>query len=259
VSSSKDPALESLYSSLLRQSSPHEKSIQKDLARTFPKNKFFQKPTHAAAVRLSSSTSGSNGDGGGGEPVKLSAVEERGRGQDELYNVIRAYSLYDPEVGYVQGSAFIVAALLLNVSRSPESWLLWSLGGLEEGRRADRGLIALRQMPDEEAFCVLVRLMHSVSSSHLLLLTLPLHFPYTSLTLPFHLPLPIPTSPRLFPPPSRTLRYSTASELPSSRRCLAFNSASSNSIVLSRSSSLSFTSTLFVWAYEAACTRASGS
>jgi hypothetical protein len=180
--------------------------------------------------------------------VKLSAVEERGRGQDELYNVIRAYSLYDPEVGYVQGSAFIVAALLLNVSRSPESWLLWSLGGLEEGRRADRGLIALRQMPDEEAFCVLVRLMHSVSSSHLLLLTLP-----------FHLPLPIPTSPRLFPPPSRTLRYSTASELPSSRRCLAFNSASSNSIVLSRSSSLSFTSTLFVWAYEAACTRASGS
>jgi hypothetical protein len=127
--------------------------------------------------------------------VKLSAVEERGRGQDELYNVIRAYSLYDPEVGYVQGSAFIVAALLLNVSRSPESWLLWSLGGLEEGRRADRGLIALRQMPDEEAFCVLVRLMHSVSSSHLLLLTLPLHFPsiylFPSRPHPASSPLPL--------------------------------------------------------------------
>ncbi len=38
---------------------------------------------------------------------------------------------YDPEVGYTQGLAFIVAALLLN-------------------------------MPDEEAFCVLVRLMESV-------------------------------------------------------------------------------------------------
>ncbi|KAG8752810.1 GTPase-activating protein, partial [Ceratobasidium sp. 428] len=37
---------------------------------------------------------------------------------------------YDPEVGYCQGLAFIVAALLLN-------------------------------MPDEEAFCVLCRLMHS--------------------------------------------------------------------------------------------------
>jgi hypothetical protein len=40
---------------------------------------------------------------------------------------------YDVEVGYTQGVAFIVAALLLN-------------------------------MPDEEAFCVLVRLMESVSS-----------------------------------------------------------------------------------------------
>jgi hypothetical protein len=37
---------------------------------------------------------------------------------------------YDPDVGYTQGLAFIVAALLLN-------------------------------MPEEEAFCVLVRLMHS--------------------------------------------------------------------------------------------------
>lgn len=44
--------------------------------------------------------------------------------------VVKAYSLYDQEVGYTQGLAFIVAALLLN-------------------------------MPDEEAFCVLVRLMDS--------------------------------------------------------------------------------------------------
>lgn len=41
------------------------------------------------------------------------------------------------EVGYTQGVAFIVAALLLN-------------------------------MPDEEAFCVLVRLMESVSSPPLI-------------------------------------------------------------------------------------------
>ncbi|CED83227.1 related to gyp5-gtpase-activating protein [Phaffia rhodozyma] len=110
MSSSKDSELESLYSNLLHQTSTHEKSIQKDLARTFPTHAFFQRPT-SMLERTNSS-------------------EDRGRGQDELYNVVRAYSLYDPEVGYVQGSAFIVAALLLN-------------------------------MPDEEAFCVLVRLMHS--------------------------------------------------------------------------------------------------
>jgi len=50
--------------------------------------------------------------------------------QENLFNVLKAYSLYDPEVGYCQGLAFIVAILLLN-------------------------------MPDEEAFCVFVRLMHS--------------------------------------------------------------------------------------------------
>ena len=99
VSSSKDPELEALYSSLLHQTSPHEKAIQKDLARTFPSHKFFQRPKGAQP-------SGSGSD----------TAEDRGRGQDDLFNVVRAYSLYDPEVGYVQGSAFIVAALLLNVS-----------------------------------------------------------------------------------------------------------------------------------------------
>jgi hypothetical protein len=49
---------------------------------------------------------------------------------------------YDPEVGYTQGVAFIVAALLLNVSEII-------------------GRSSLCQMPDEEAFCVLVRLMDS--------------------------------------------------------------------------------------------------
>lgn len=62
---------------------------------------------------------------------------------------------YDQEVGYTQGLAFIVAALLLNVRITsvphiPESWLT-------------------QQMPDEEAFCVLVRLMDSYNlRSHFL-------------------------------------------------------------------------------------------
>ncbi|WVQ80260.1 hypothetical protein IAT38_002365 [Cryptococcus sp. DSM 104549] len=98
MSSSKSSVLEDDYKALLKLSSPHEKSIVKDLNRTFPNHKFFQ-------------------EGGG-------------LGQEGLFMVVKAYSIYDHEVGYTQGLAFIVAALLLN-------------------------------MPDEEAFCVLVRLMDS--------------------------------------------------------------------------------------------------
>ncbi|ORY34203.1 rab-GTPase-TBC domain-domain-containing protein [Naematelia encephala] len=106
MSSSKSAALEEEYKALLKMTSPHEKAIIKDLSRTFPSHKFFQ-------------------EGGG-------------LGQESLFMVVKAYSLYDQEVGYTQGLAFIVAALLLN-------------------------------MPDEEAFCVLVRLMDSYNlRSHFL-------------------------------------------------------------------------------------------
>ncbi|KAJ3020638.1 GTPase-activating protein [Thoreauomyces humboldtii] len=94
----KDPALERHYANLLTRTSLHEKVIQRDLARTFPKHERFQDPA--------------------------------GPGQESLFNIIKAYSLYDTEIGYCQGIAFVVGALLLN-------------------------------MPDEEAFCVLVRLMKS--------------------------------------------------------------------------------------------------
>ncbi|WWC85885.1 uncharacterized protein L201_000752 [Kwoniella dendrophila CBS 6074] len=98
MSSSKSIQLEETYKALLKIPSSHEKSIKKDLNRTFPNHKYFQ--------------------------------DNAGIGQEGLFMVVKAYSLYDPEVGYTQGLAFIVAALLLN-------------------------------MPDEEAFCVLVRLMDS--------------------------------------------------------------------------------------------------
>ncbi|KAF7722645.1 GTPase-activating protein [Apophysomyces ossiformis] len=97
LSKSKDPALEAKYAELLKGTSPYEKMIQRDLARTFPGHKFFK--------------------------------DRDGVGQEGLYNVVRAYSIYDQEVGYCQGLAFIVGPLLLN-------------------------------MPDEEAFCVLVQLMN---------------------------------------------------------------------------------------------------
>lgn len=75
-----------MYSSLLAQTSPHEKSIGRDLSRTFPKHDYF--------------------------------VDPAGPGQEHLFNVVKAYSIFDEEVGYTQGLQFIVGPLLLNVSRA---------------------------------------------------------------------------------------------------------------------------------------------
>ncbi|KAI5889410.1 RabGAP/TBC [Schizophyllum commune H4-8] len=98
MAASKDPELEATYLKLLKEpGTPHEKAITRDLGRTFPHHDFF--------------------------------TDGAGIGQENLFNVLKAYSLYDTQVGYCQGLPFVVAILLLN-------------------------------MPDEEAFCLLVRLMH---------------------------------------------------------------------------------------------------
>ncbi|XP_076347706.1 ecotropic viral integration site 5 ortholog-like isoform X2 [Tachypleus tridentatus] len=84
------------FAEYIKISSPCEKVIRRDIARTYPEHEFFR--------------------------------DKDGPGQEGLFNVMKAYSLHDREVGYCQGSAFIVGLLLL-------------------------------QMPEEEAFAVLTRLM----------------------------------------------------------------------------------------------------
>lgn len=42
MAATKDPTLEGVYSELLNQPSPHEKSIGRDLGRTFPGHEFFK-------------------------------------------------------------------------------------------------------------------------------------------------------------------------------------------------------------------------
>ncbi|XP_022107753.1 EVI5-like protein isoform X2 [Acanthaster planci] len=88
--------LKEKYAEYLKMTSPCEKVIRRDIARTYPEHDFFK--------------------------------EKDGPGQETLFNVMKAYSIHDREVGYCQGSAFIVGLLLM-------------------------------QMPEEEAFCVLVKLM----------------------------------------------------------------------------------------------------
>lgn len=84
------------YSDLLKQESPSAKLIKRDIARTYPEQDFFKDKI----------------------------------GQEVLFNVTKAYSLVDREVGYCQGSAFIAGLLLM-------------------------------QMPEEEAFAVFVALMRN--------------------------------------------------------------------------------------------------
>lgn len=79
------------YKMMLKQTSNCEKLIQRDIARTYPEIEYFK--------------------------------DESGPGQEGLFNVIKAYSLHDEEVGYCQGSAFIVGLLLLQLSEE-ESFIL---------------------------------------------------------------------------------------------------------------------------------------
>jgi len=52
-----------------------------------------------------------------------------GPGQLALYNMLKAYSLLDPEVGYCQGLCFVAGVLLLHVSNIfivPSNAIAWN-------------------------------------------------------------------------------------------------------------------------------------
>ncbi|CAF3794275.1 unnamed protein product [Rotaria sordida] len=88
------------YIDYMKMTSSCEKIIRRDISRTYPEHEFFK--------------------------------EKHGIGQERLFNVIKAYSLFDREVGYCQGIGFIVGLLLMH-------------------------------MPEEEAFAVLVSIMQDFS------------------------------------------------------------------------------------------------
>ncbi|KAL2564269.1 hypothetical protein AAZV13_19G033800 [Glycine max] len=53
--------------------------------------------------------------------------ERHGPGQRSLYNVLKAYSVFDRDVGYVQGMGFLAGLLLLYMSEEDAFWLLVAL------------------------------------------------------------------------------------------------------------------------------------
>jgi len=87
----KYPNYNTPYEQLLRQLTSHQHAILIDLGRTFPNHSYFSSPL--------------------------------GPGQLALFNLLKAYSLLDPEVGYCQGLSFVAGVLLLHVSYSTGCFL----------------------------------------------------------------------------------------------------------------------------------------
>ncbi|XP_041130548.1 TBC1 domain family member 1-like isoform X2 [Polyodon spathula] len=81
---SKHQAKDTPYKELLKQLTSQQHAILIDLGRTFPTHPYYS--------------------------------AQLGAGQLSLYNLLKAYSLLDPEVGYCQGLSFVAGVLLLHMS-----------------------------------------------------------------------------------------------------------------------------------------------
>uniref|UniRef100_A0A674DMX7 Rab GTPase-activating protein 1-like n=1 Tax=Salmo trutta TaxID=8032 RepID=A0A674DMX7_SALTR len=84
-----DQALLEKYRILITKDSAQDGVITRDIHRTFPAHDYFK--------------------------------DTDGDGQDSLYKICKAYSVYDEEIGYCQGQSFLAAVLLLH-EQLPELW-----------------------------------------------------------------------------------------------------------------------------------------
>lgn len=91
------PENHTVYLQLLRKkiNDDVEGLIERDLARTFPTHALFR--------------------------------DADGAGQTSLRNILHAYAVIDPEVGYVQGMGFIVGTLLTQMSEEEAFWCFHSM------------------------------------------------------------------------------------------------------------------------------------
>ncbi|KAG8224437.1 hypothetical protein J437_LFUL001388 [Ladona fulva] len=124
VDTSRFPNYNVTYRGLLKQLTSHQHGILVDLGRTFPNHPYFSSPL--------------------------------GPGQLELFNLLKAYSLLDPEVGYCQGLSFVAGVILLHMSEESAFLLLRHLLFRRDLRR--------QYLPDMAALQVqlyqLSRLLH---------------------------------------------------------------------------------------------------
>ncbi|CAI5491280.1 unnamed protein product [Closterium sp. Naga37s-1] len=60
-------------------------------------------------------------------PTHVYFMQKHGPGQRALFNVLKAYSVYDKKIGYVQGMGFIAGLMLLYMAEEDAFWLLVAL------------------------------------------------------------------------------------------------------------------------------------
>ena len=96
-------------------------SIERDLRRTFPKHSMFREQSDEKKIEEpkgeESNASVEDAD------VEVPKREEP-IGKQALRRILRAYSLYDKEVGYCQGMNFICGMLLTFMSEKEAFWLM---------------------------------------------------------------------------------------------------------------------------------------
>ncbi|BFF91606.1 TBC1 domain family member 4 [Drosophila madeirensis] len=92
VDTKRFPNFNTPYHTLLKQLTEHQHAIFIDLGRTFPNHQFYKDPL--------------------------------GLGQLSLFNLLKAYSILDPELGYCQGLGFICGVLLLHCDEANAFQLL---------------------------------------------------------------------------------------------------------------------------------------
>ncbi|XP_037554187.1 TBC1 domain family member 1 [Nematolebias whitei] len=111
----RSPSNQTPYKELLKQLTSQQHAILIDLGRTFPTHPYFQ--------------------------------AQLGAGQLSLYNILKAYSLLDPEVGYCQGLSFIAGVLLLHMGEEDAFNMLKFLmfdAGLRKQYRPDMIILQIQ-------------------------------------------------------------------------------------------------------------------
>ncbi|KAM6261604.1 TBC1 domain family member 1 isoform 1-T2 [Porphyrio hochstetteri] len=112
---SKQPPKDTPYKELLKQLTSQQHAILIDLGRTFPTHPYFS--------------------------------AQLGAGQLSLYNILKAYSLLDQEVGYCQGLSFVAGVLLLHMSEEDAfkmlKFLMFDMG-LRKQYRPDMTILQIQ-------------------------------------------------------------------------------------------------------------------
>ncbi|XP_054238855.1 TBC1 domain family member 1 isoform X5 [Indicator indicator] len=113
---SKQPPKDTPYKELLKQLTSQQHAILIDLGRTFPTHPYFS--------------------------------AQLGAGQLSLYNILKAYSLLDQEVGYCQGLSFVAGVLLLHMSEEDAfkmlKFLMFDMG-LRKQYRPDMTILQMEK------------------------------------------------------------------------------------------------------------------